>query len=230
MGASLDVLSNGRLTLGLGAGWHEPEFASFGYDISTPARVAKLRESLEIISRLWAGDDVTYDGKYYKVANASCYPKPKQKPHPPLLVAGDGPKLLQLAARYADVYTTSSYATSSPDQCRERFEELKTCCLKVGRDYDDIRKAYHFQVLLSRDDKELNKVIDAIKPGHLSSKEFIATHPEKLKPMKADQFVKFLKGFRDVGVDEFIVYMEGYAVHRESLMILKGLMEEIKAL
>src|SRR5215467_10235638 len=98
MAVTTDAISGGRLTLGLGAGWHDEEYLAFGYPIDH--RVSRFEEALEIIVRLLRGETVTYGGRYYSVDKAVLLPAPERPI--PVLVAGDGPRMLALTARYAD--------------------------------------------------------------------------------------------------------------------------------
>jgi alkanesulfonate monooxygenase SsuD/methylene tetrahydromethanopterin reductase-like flavin-dependent oxidoreductase (luciferase family) len=85
--ATLDVISKGRLEFGIGAGVQEAEHQAYGFDFPRPsARIAQLEEALEVIRRLWTYPKANYQGKYYTLKDAVCEPKPKQKPHPPIIV------------------------------------------------------------------------------------------------------------------------------------------------
>jgi probable F420-dependent oxidoreductase len=102
--AALDLLSDGRLELGVGAGHSEPEYRSAGLPFDRPGvRIARLGESLTLLDGLLRGDEVTLAGDHYAVTGARVHPRPVQGPRPPLLVGGGGPRLLALAARTADV-------------------------------------------------------------------------------------------------------------------------------
>jgi probable F420-dependent oxidoreductase len=102
--ATLDLLSGGRFELGIGTGYLGPDYATTGIPLDRPGvRVSRLAESVQIIKGLFADDPVTFTGTYYSVADLEGYPKPHQRPHPPLLIAGGGKRLLSLAAREADV-------------------------------------------------------------------------------------------------------------------------------
>jgi len=101
--STLDVVSGGRAILGVGAGWSQAEFEGFSEWSEPRIRVDKTREGVELILRLWKEKKVDFDGKYYRSRKAILEPKPIQKPHPPLLFAGFGPRMLRLAGRYADI-------------------------------------------------------------------------------------------------------------------------------
>lgn len=102
--ATVDVLSKGRLEVGLGAGWKQDEFLAAGLEYDSPGtRLAKLDEALSILDVLLRGRECTFDGKYYQVQGHKGTPRPRQGPRPPLCTGGGGPKMLRLAAKHADI-------------------------------------------------------------------------------------------------------------------------------
>lgn len=117
--ATLDVLSEGRFELGLGAGFNEQEYASAGIAFDPPGlRVSRLEESLRVLKGLFGDDPCTFDGRHYTIRHMDGFPKPVQRPNPPILVAGSRPRLLGIAARHADVV-----ALQGRDDAAERLPE-----------------------------------------------------------------------------------------------------------
>src|SRR5438046_7803925 len=104
MASCIDVMSHGRLILGIGAGWYEHEYRAYGYEYpETPERLRMLRESLQVIKAMWTQDEATFEGQYYTIRDAINEPKPVQKPHPPIWIGGAGEKVtLKLVAQYGD--------------------------------------------------------------------------------------------------------------------------------
>lgn len=101
---TLDALSGGRLELGLGAGWLEPDYESLGLSFDQPGvRIARLAEALTLLKRLFSEEEVTFEGRFYRLRRARAFPRPLQQPRPPILIAGGGPRLLEVAAREADI-------------------------------------------------------------------------------------------------------------------------------
>ncbi len=102
--ATVDVISGGRLEFGIGAGWHDRDNQSLGisYD-PPPVRVARLEEAVPLLKRLWTEEEVTHNGRFYRHDRAHSGPKPAQQPHPPILIAGGGDRILALAVREADI-------------------------------------------------------------------------------------------------------------------------------
>ncbi|MGI8586481.1 MAG: TIGR03621 family F420-dependent LLM class oxidoreductase [Chloroflexia bacterium] len=102
--ATLDLLSNGRTEFGIGAGWLRSEYEETGLPFDPPSvRINRLEEALHIIKAIFTGDDVSFAGEHYTVTGLSVYPKPVQQPHPPILIGGGGRRILELAAREADI-------------------------------------------------------------------------------------------------------------------------------
>jgi len=129
MAASVDHISGGRLEFGVGAGWKADEYRAYGYDFPSPGdRVDQLREGIEITRRLWQDDRATFHGKHYRIDDAVCAPKPIQHPRPPIWIGGSGPRVMRLAARYADGFDLGKHgaggADLTPDEMAALFREL----------------------------------------------------------------------------------------------------------
>jgi F420-dependent oxidoreductase-like protein len=153
--ATLDVLSKGRLFMGIGAAWNEQE--SLAYGISYPSnqeRMLRLEEALQIIRKMWTEEpSASFNGKYYKIQNAYCNPKPIQKPSPPILVGGSGEKrTLRIVAKYADACNLFG----SAETVRKKLNILKEHCKSIGRDYDSILKSTLGAIVID-DNKEMAK-------------------------------------------------------------------------
>ncbi len=101
--STLDVVSGGRTILGVGAGWLRAEFEAYSKWNDAKVRVDQTQEGLELILSLWSKRTVNFHGRYYRARDAILEPKPLQKPHPPLLFGGEGPRMLRMAGRYADI-------------------------------------------------------------------------------------------------------------------------------
>ena len=120
-GAVLDVISNGRLDLGVGLGYRPEEFAGYGINLKT--RASRANEALEIIRRLWQGEKVTFHGKHFHIDGARVTPRPVQQPNPPLWVGGFGPAAVRRAAKYGDGYIGPAHKTMV-DMYREELRKL----------------------------------------------------------------------------------------------------------
>ena len=127
--ATVDVLSGGRVTLGVGAGWHQPEFDAFSRWESNRVRVDQTTEALDLMVRLWGRDPVDFAGKHYSVTGAQVAPTSAQKPHPPMWFGTRGKRMMELAARYADGWIPTSI---EPDDYRRELEKLRSRCRDLG--------------------------------------------------------------------------------------------------
>jgi alkanesulfonate monooxygenase SsuD/methylene tetrahydromethanopterin reductase-like flavin-dependent oxidoreductase (luciferase family) len=136
---TIDHASHGRLELALGAAWFDKEHHELGIPFpSTPERFDLLEDTLEIVTRLFSGEVVSYDGKRISLHDARMQPLPVQRPHPPIWVGGMGPRrTLPLAARFADVW----HAFGTPNSVREASERLDRLATEAGRDPSSIMRA-----------------------------------------------------------------------------------------
>ncbi len=151
--SNIDVMSNGRLIWGVGAGWYEHEFRGYGYDFPKASdRIGLLRETVEIVKAMWSEPDVTYDGKHFQLDGAQCDPKPLQTPHPQILIGGGGEQLtLRVVARHAD----ASNFGGKPEEWAAKAEVLKGHCAAVGRDYDEIQKTWSPEIFIRETEAEV---------------------------------------------------------------------------
>jgi probable F420-dependent oxidoreductase len=119
--ASLDLLSGGRFLFGVGAGWNREEMSNHGTD--PRRRFGLMRERVEAMKLIWTEDEAEYHGEFVDFDPIWCWPKPLQQPHPPVLLGGSGPKVLDRVLAYADEWTPNRY--SSPEELGERIAELR---------------------------------------------------------------------------------------------------------
>jgi F420-dependent oxidoreductase-like protein len=143
MATTVDIISGGRLILGIGAGWFEQEHQEYGIPFhTTGGRLRRLEEAIEIIKRLWTDERANFSGRYHELRNASFKPKPLQQPHPPIMIGASGENMaLGIVARHAQMW--NSFGT--PEVFRHKIERLNDHCERAGRDPATIEKS----VLLS---------------------------------------------------------------------------------
>jgi len=148
--ATVDVISNGRLDFGIGAGWNEYEHESMGIPLYAPGeRIRRLDEACELIKRLFTQPTVDFDGRYYRLKEARSEPKPVQRPFPPFVIGGGGEQLtLRVAAKHADIWNFS--AGSDVETFRHKVRVLHDHCAAIGRDPSEIVLSYQHR--LSYDD------------------------------------------------------------------------------
>ncbi len=151
--ATLDVASHGRSIVGLGAGWHEPEFAAYGWPFpSARARLEMLEEAVQIIDQLLTHQPVTFLGKHYTVREAYNEPPPVQRPRPPIMIGGSGERVtLRIVAQYADMCNLFG----DPPTVARRLDVLRQHCAAVGRPFEAITRTNAMGVLIARDAAEL---------------------------------------------------------------------------
>ena len=160
-----DHVSDGRVELGLGAGWHEREHEAYGFPFpATRLRMDRLEEQLQVVLGNWGREPFSFDGQHYTLRNLDAQPKPVQKPHPPLIMGGAaGPRSAMLAARYADEYNTPfptvdvvpEYRARVADACEQQGREpipfSVMACVVIGADApaveDRVRRAAEIQGL-----------------------------------------------------------------------------------
>jgi F420-dependent oxidoreductase-like protein len=137
MTSTIDVLSHGRLILGLGAGWYEHEYRAYGYGYpDARERLGRLREATEIIHRMWTEEYPEFHGTYYTIDRPINEPRGVQRPHPPLWIAGGGEQVtLKLVARWGD---GCNFGAGNPDTLRHKLDVLRRHCDALGRDFAQI--------------------------------------------------------------------------------------------
>jgi alkanesulfonate monooxygenase SsuD/methylene tetrahydromethanopterin reductase-like flavin-dependent oxidoreductase (luciferase family) len=144
MADTLEEVSSGRLLLGLGAGWHEPEYTAFGYPFDHLA--GRFEEALQIIVSLLKGETVTFHGTYYNVDDAELRPRGPRPGGPPIWIGAKGPRMLRLVARYADAY--NSVWHSDVSQSVGRFANMDAACREAGRDPSTLMRTSGSNVLV----------------------------------------------------------------------------------
>jgi F420-dependent oxidoreductase-like protein len=204
MGATLDVISKGRLFMGVGAGWNEEETLAYGIASSFPSnreRLDRLEEAIQIMRKMWTDEPTaTFIGKYYQIKNAFCNPKPIQRPSLPILVGGGGEKrTLEIVAKYADACNLFG----SPETVKKKLDVLKEHCKKVGRDYDSILKTKLGSIIIDKNDETAMERVGRIFKG--MSEEQIS---EYVIYGTTDSVVKQIEMLEKVGIEYFIVNLE----------------------
>ncbi len=154
MAATLDIVSEGRLNLGLGAGWFQPEADAYGLDLgSIRQRMDRFEEGTEIIARLLAEVSVDFKGHYYSFTDARCEPKPLQRPRPPIMIGGTGERrTLKVVARWADMWDALFI---DPESWKQKNETLLAHCRETGRDASEITRSAHIRTPSDADPMQL---------------------------------------------------------------------------
>ncbi|MFK5633059.1 LLM class F420-dependent oxidoreductase [Ornithinimicrobium sp. LYQ103] len=217
--ATVDVVSGGRVEMGIGAGWYEHEWLAYGYGFPTAGeRLARLREGVDVFRQMWTTGSATLDGEHYQVDGAMCWPRPLQGTvFPgselngiPMWVAGGGEKkTLRIAAEYAD-YTNFDGA---PEGFARKSEILRGHCEDVGRDFGSIVRSANYNVVIGRDEAEVQERLAFVKDMFLKAGvgedkaqhqvESLRTQPTVGTP---EQIVQTLRGLEGAGMTYAITY------------------------
>lgn len=205
MASTIDVMSNGRLDFGIGAGWYEHEYRAYGYEYPDgPTRLRQLREALQIILAMWTQEEATFEGQYYQVRGAINQPKGVQKPHIPLLVGGAGEKVtLKLVAQYGDACNIGHVDNQ---ELARKFEIIRKHCENVGRDYNAIRRTVLFNCAIAETDEE------AVQKAQVYTRNTPAeTLRERALVGTPDAIRKRLQEIEEAGAQEIIIFFQDSA-------------------
>jgi F420-dependent oxidoreductase-like protein len=193
--ASVDLISRGRLTLGIGAGFFEDEYRQYGWEFPPrPAtRIRQMEEAIALILKMWTEPRTTFHGRYFQVEDAILEPKPVQNPHPPVLIAGGGEQMtLRAVARLADA---CNLVRDDPATVRHKLAVLRSHCDAAGRDYDTIEKTYVQAWILARSDAAVAAKRDRLGVGG-PVRRFVGT---------VSDAIDLIGQYQDVGVELLIV-------------------------
>lgn len=187
MAAQVDIVSGGRFTLGLGAGWQRNEHEAYGIEFSTvKGRLDRLEEASELIHGLLTSDQTTFEGQYYQLTDAPLSPKPVQQPLPLLIGGGGEKRTLRIAARFANAWNV----WGSPDTLRRKGAILEQHCADVGRDPQEIERSANALLRFTATEAEAEEARSSGRP-------VIAGTVEQVRAQVAD--------YAAAGVDELII-------------------------
>lgn len=205
MAATFQFMSQGNFILGIGAGWAEEEAKAYHLPFPPPGqRVSEFEEQLQIINALWREDNVTFEGKYHQVTNAYCLPHPE--PIPPVLIAAFQPRMLRIAARYADWWNTG---IESLDKVKEQLKALDAACEAVGRDPKTLRRTAMIGIRCATTEQKL-KELEPLHSGPFQP-NFVGT---------PSQIVEQLQPYVEAGFDYFMISASGFPYDFTTLELL----------
>jgi len=187
MAVTLDEVSSGRLVLGIGAGWHEPEYHAFGFPYDH--RVGRLEEALQIISGLLRDGHVDFQGRFYSARDCELVPRGPRPCGPPILIGAQRPRMMRLAATYADIYDADFHL--DPASVAACFETIDTACSSVGRDRATLRRGAATTVALDATGTGADGMASFVQDGMT----------REVRAGTVDELVEFARGFEAVGVD-----------------------------
>ncbi len=203
--STLDIISNGRVELGIGAGWYEQEYTAYGFDFpSNVSRIKQLDESLSIIKAMWKERRSFYEGKYYRIKEAICNPKPIQKPNPIIMIGGSGEKyLLKVVAKHADRYNLFFGTTN---EMKTKISLLKEYCNSIGRDYKEIQYSIVLPCIIKNTDKEVNEVLVQYKRKDKTLEQRLQYLVGGVTVGTPEKVLQGIKRYLDIGVTHFILH------------------------
>jgi F420-dependent oxidoreductase-like protein len=212
--STLDVISQGRSELGIGAGWYGREYEAYGFDFPSHAtRISQLDEALTIIKAMWSSEGSTsFEGKYYRIIDSICNPKPIQKPHPIIMIGGSGEKyLLKVAAKHADRY---NLFFGSPTEMKRKISILKEYCkfLESSRGTGHHKNIQYSVVLpcIVRDlEEEVYQIIKQYKRNDKTVDQYIKDLVGGITIGVPERIVKGIKEYLELGVTHFIFQFIG---------------------
>ena len=193
MAATVDQISGGRLTLGIGAGWFKQEHEAFGWEFpDVQERSDRLEEAVELIKMLFTADGpISYEGRYYKLNNAYFSPGCTQKPHMPILIGGNGEKrTLRTLAKFGDICNLDFNPPGSPEIFKHKIEVLERHCEEFGRDLKEIKKTLHIAMHLENDEKKAAR--------------YLKIHGEWSLTGSTSFIINRIQEYIDVGVEEIM--------------------------
>jgi F420-dependent oxidoreductase-like protein len=205
MATTVDIVSDGRLILGMGAGWHEEEYRAYGYEFpDTPTRVRQLKEALIVIRRLWTEDRASFNGKFYPLRDAISLPKPRQKMPKILVGIVSGRKTMPyLAVRLADGFNTMG----SIQDCQVILNEIRKNCEKYERRFEELEKSWQGFVIIGSNQTEVEKVMnDLARERDQSLQEFQTAAVERGYIIgEPDDVIKLLRELKEMGINHFLL-------------------------
>lgn len=197
--ASIDVVSEGRLRLGMGAGWKADDAEAYGYDWQdAQTRLRQLEEAIELTKALWTGNTVSYDGTYYTLDEALCRPVPVQEPRPPIMVGGGGEQFtLRIAAKHADIWNY----WGSVDVMSRKLDVLADHCATYDSDYDAITKSWFARCVIRETEEAVEELLEKMprfRPENLGDGEnhLVGT---------PDDVIADIERYVDLGIEEVVV-------------------------
>jgi len=219
MVSTLDVINNGRMELGIGAGWYEKEYLAYGYDFpSHIERIKQLDESLSIIKEMWTKRSASFEGRYYRVKDAICNPKPIQKPHPTIMVGGSGEKyLLKVVAKHANRY---NIFFGTPHEMKRKITLLKEHCNNIGRDHKEIETSVVLPCIITESEEDINQILAGYKRKDKTVKQYLDYLVGGITIGTPEKIIKGVNEYIEFGVSHFVIHFIG--LNNSSLKLFKS--------
>lgn len=204
---TVDRISNGRVDLGMGAGWWEAEHRTHGVPFpSTDERFEMLEEQLEIVHGLWSEDVYSFESRHYAIESCRFVPKPVQRPHPPIVVGGNGgPRIARLVARWGDEFNRVG---GTPEEVGASIARVRAAVESAGRDADSVTMSYMTWFLIGRTEEEWRARAEAAWNRDASAgsfDEYLADAERDFIVGTVDQAVARMKEYVEAGIERFVL-------------------------
>ena len=222
--ATADLISGGRVQMGIGGGWYEHEWRAYGYGFpSAGERLARLDEGVQIMKQAWEQGRATLDGKHYTVDDAICAPQPTAGRLPLWIAGGGEKKTLRIAAKYAD-YTNFD---GTPDGFAHKSAVLQQHCADLGRDFEAITRSANYNIMLGETEAEVERKLADLEArlSKIVGPDAAAGSMGAFRGMPGvgtpEQVAENLRGLADAGLAYGICYFPNIAVDREDLELFE---------
>ncbi len=230
MSATLDVVSNGRLQLGMGAGWYDEESNEMGVEFpNIRTRIERLKESVQVVKLLWGSEKANFNGKYYSVHGGICNPKPIQKPGPPIVIGIiKGTKIMpRVAAEVADGVNLTFVST---EECQRRISLVKAACEKISRSSNEIHFSWQGRVLIAPDESKLKAKLETLAN---KSQTTLADYRKELESEATiigtpEQCSRKLQEYMDIGIEHFMLIFPGDRTLEPLRIFAEEVMQELR--
>jgi alkanesulfonate monooxygenase SsuD/methylene tetrahydromethanopterin reductase-like flavin-dependent oxidoreductase (luciferase family) len=221
MAATTQLLTGGRLILGLGAGWMEREYRAYGYDFpSARTRIEQLDEALQVIRSLWTTSPASFEGRHYRLDNAVCNPRPD--PPPPILIGGGGERFtLPVVARHADWW---NFQGSTPEVYRHKLDVLAEHCAREGRDPGAITRTWENQcVAVAATRAEAQRIAEA--------SPFFSNYPGEGNSLVGEpgDLAEHLQRYVELGVTHFILRFADFPSPNGAMLFMERVAPLLRA-
>ena len=224
MAATVDHVSGGRLTLTVGAGWHEPEYKAYGIPFPPiGTRMEQLRETIQIIRAMWTKDSASFDGKNFRINEAYCYPRPMS---PKIWVGGGGEQiLLRIVADLADGWNAVGL---NLDEYAHKLEVLRSYCEKTGRKLSTLERSYYGSCLIGRNEGEFRESFNKHYGQYRKAEESMESFVQRMRSTRpligtADEVKEKMVALKEFGVSYLILYFPD----KEGLGLLHRFTEQV---
>lgn len=218
MATTVDHLADGRLHLGLGAGWHGEEHRRYGYDFpDVDTRFEMLEDGLQIVTKMFTEEAPTFDGAHYAIDGAFNEPGPIRTPKPPIVLGGGSPRALKLTAKYADEWNVEISGRNRGPSVEFKAEKLDEYLESEGRDPDEVRRSWLAHVLVRETEDDLDAVCEEIFPLPWGEEEDIedeltaenAWEKGQLLIGTPNEVIERIEGIADLGFDRLqLMFMD----------------------